>query len=115
MEYSQEVRRLAETLKSSGLVASMVDSLERAQSMLGGKEESNEEIKKEKDAEQTTLDRINKPEEKDEAKEYSDAQEGLNKEDVFKNKPEAEQTGNEEKQEGLQKKADSSRIFNVNK
>lgn len=111
MEYSTEVKKLAETLKNSGLVASMADALERAQSMLGKKEvikepEAREEPFKKIDSAQTTLDEakeseeINEPEEALEVEEqkikgfltsgYNDSEE-LKKEEVFVNKTNIEQ------------------------
>lgn len=100
MEYSQEVRKLAETLRNSGLAASMVDALEKARSMLGKRveEETKEEsFKEEIDATQTTLDEVKKSEEK-----VIDDSEELKKEEVFVNKTDTEQ----KKEDSNQKKVD---------
>ena len=48
-EYSEEVKKLAETLKESGLAASMMDALQRAQSMVSIKSQNTDQIKVEKE------------------------------------------------------------------
>ena len=81
-QYSEEVKKLAETLKNSGLAASMVDALERAQRMIGKKEEKKEIVEEpiEKiDATQTTLDDVKGEVTIEEASE----EEVMKKEEVF--------------------------------
>ncbi len=119
MEYSEEVKKLAETLKNSGLSASMEDALRRAENMLGKKEaETREEpVKRKIDAGQTTLQAENL-EEKDGIDESPELQEELKKEEVFADKG----VSSEEKQEtqknvdySKEKKIDLSDVFDVNK
>ena len=118
VEYSDEVKKLAETLKNSGLAASMVDALEKAQSMVGTNEamkegktvedvESAEPVKPEAelDVEQTTLGN----EEKD-VNESADTENEMSEKEVFADKAETEK-----KPESSQNKIDLTEIFNVNK
>lgn len=131
MEYSEEIKKLAETLKNSGLAASMRDALKKAESMLGKKEAKKEEpevkeepFERETDAAQTILGEVKEPEEKKVVEESSEAEEELKKEEVFTNNPTRE-IANEEKQEGLsnkkkvdyskEKKVDLNEVFDVNK
>jgi len=121
MAYSEEVKTLAETLKNSGLAASMSDALERAQAMIGVNEKVNDapEVKEEPKVEpvdnaQTTLS-DNEPEIKEgvqEVPEVNDTEE-MKKEEVFTNKP-AEEVKEEPNKPG-QKKIDLTEIFDVNK
>lgn len=129
MHYSEEVKKLAETLRSSGLVASMEDALKRAQSMLGKDEartepEAGEEPFKEIDSAQTTLGVVNGDMGKEEANEPENDLEAeeLKTEEVFKNKPdneaniEKEPEGPSNKDADIRpRKIDLSDIFNVNK
>ena len=117
MEYSEEVKKLAETLKSSGLAASIEDALKKAQSMLG-KKEAEEKIKEEPfergtDAAQTTLGEVKEAEESNITAESPETEE-LEKEEVFTNNP-----GNGEKQNKVdyskEKKVDLNEVFDVNK
>ncbi len=129
MEYSEEVKKLAEILKNSGLAASMKDALERAKSMLGKKETKKKEelFEKREDAAQTTLGEVNGikdsknpseiKEKKEEIEESPEPKEELKTEEVFTNK------ADKQKQESPQNKVDYSKekkvdltdIFNVNK
>lgn len=119
MEYSEEVQRLAETLKSSGLVASMRDALERAQNILSDKEVRKEEhVKKTMGIEQTTLSEVKVGEEKEVIEESSEVQEGLKGEEVFTNKADSaaeEKQEMQKKVDSREKKVDLSEVFNVNK
>lgn len=126
MAYSEEVKKLAETLKNSGLAASMTDALERAQSMVGKKkaeEQKEEPFEKKEDAAQTTLGEVKDPVEKEATNESAETEEELKKEEVFTNKPAPKNS--EEKQEGpnnqkkvdysKEKKVDLTKVFDVNK
>ncbi len=116
-EYSEEVEKLAETLKNSGLSASMEDALLKAQSMIGKKEEIKEEIvEKEEDVAQTTLGGVNAPQVKESVQESSETGDELKKEEVFTDKTASEEVS-EGKQERPtnQKKIDLTEVFNVNK
>jgi len=118
VEYSDEVKKLAETLKSSGLAASMVDALEKAQSMIGTNEamkegktvEQVEPVKPEEDLDvaQTTLGNIKK--EENNVNESVEIGDELKEEEVFADKVETEK-----KPKPIQNKIDLSEIFNVNK
>ncbi len=66
MQYSEDVKRLAETLKSSGIADSLKDALEKAQSMLGKKEIQKEEINEISKEETVKPMNINTPQEKKE-------------------------------------------------
>ena len=126
MKYSEEVQKLAETLKNSGLSASMTDALERAQKMVGGKEEQKEEVKEVKeekgpekgiDASQTTLGDVKGPEDKL-IEEATETTEELAKEEVFTNKsgPKKEEpSAKKEVDYSKEKKIDLSDVFDVNK
>ena len=118
VEYSDEVKKLAETLKNSGLSASMTDALEKAQSMIGTNEamkagktveqaESAKSVKPEEelDVAQTTLGNVGR--DVNESVEIGDE---LKEEEVFTDKVETEN-----KPESIQNKIDLSEIFNVNK
>ena len=107
MEYSEEVKKLAETLKNSGLAASMRDALEKAQSMLSKKEvkEKEEPFEKKEDAAQTTLGEV-KEKEKEEIGESPETKDELKKEEVFTNNP------NKQKQESNQNKINYSIVPN---
>jgi len=118
MEYSEEIKKLAETLKSSGLVASMKDALERAQNMLGKKEAEKEEkikeepVEKTTDAAQTTLGEVKESEEKEVIE--SPETEELKKEEVFANKPDKKRESNKVDYT-KEKKVDLTEVFDVNK
>ncbi len=122
MEYSEEVQKLAETLKNSGLVASMEDALKKAQSMLGKEEEkeepfekSKEEAEKPADTAQTTLSDTKEPK-KAVIEESPEEEEGLKKEDVFTTQKETKEAPNEKKVDySKEKKVDLTDVFNVNK
>jgi predicted negative regulator of RcsB-dependent stress response len=121
VEYSDEVKKLAETLKNSGLAASMTDALEKAQSMIGTNEamqagKTVEDVKSEESAEpvkpvedldvaQTTLGN----EEKD-VNESVETVDEIKQEEVFVDKVETEKNP-----ESSQNKIDLTEIFNVNK
>lgn len=123
MAYSEEVKKLAETLKNSGLSASMTDALERAQNMIGRKEAKRDEVRvvpaeKRIDITQTTLD-VSEVE-GNKVEESTETGGELKKEEVFTNKPDAEQKKeepfNQKKVDySKEKKIDLSDIFNVNK
>ena len=117
--YSEEVKQLAETLKSSGLAASMVDALERAQRMVGKDEEPKEVIKEPKeevlvpkDPAQTTLGNVD---EKITIEESPEEETELKKEEVFAEKEEPEQEKKTEEKKLDPKTYDLNEIFNVNK
>ena len=124
-QYSDEVKALAETLKNSGLAASMIDALDRAQSIIGvkgPKPETKKAVKEEPaeveiDPSQTTLSKANNPEENDaEPSESIEIEEGLNEEEVFTEKTEQKQESNRNNSpNSQQKKIDLTEIFNVNK
>lgn len=121
MEYSEEVQKLAETLKNSGLAASMEDALKRAESMIGKKEESFEKsedaVEKPVDTAQTTLGNTKEPK-KAVIEESPELEEGLKKEEVFTNKTEntnKEKSENQKNADSNDKKVDLTKIFNVNK
>ncbi len=119
MAYSEEVKKLAETLKNSGLAASMTDALERAQTMIGINEKINgtdkvngtevgEERQETKpvDNAQTTL--KSEPEIKEIKEVVPEVNEPeMNEEEVFK------PAVKEPSKPG--KKIDLTEIFNVNK
>lgn len=133
MAYSEEVKKLAETLKNSGLAASMTDALERAQNMIGGKEPKEvpeiKEVPVEKrvDIGQTTLGEVGEKT----VEEFTETDGELKKEEVFKNKSDVEQKKEESssqkkvdysivpnsssKARTKEKKIDLSDVFNVNK
>jgi hypothetical protein len=114
MEYSEEVKKLAETLKNSGLAASMKDALERAQSMVGKKEEVKEEpFEKKEDAAQTTLGGVK--EKKEEIKESPEPKEELKKEEVFTNKSDKQKSDQNKVDYSKEKKVDLTDVFDVNK
>jgi len=138
VEYSEEVKKLAETLKSSGLAASTEDALERAQSMVGKKdvkeevtEEKEEPFEQPTDAEQTTLDDVKVKEASDVAGESTEPKKELENEEVFTNKSDTEPKADEEpkktgvdpsiapnsskKSQTKQEKIDLTDVFNVNK
>ena len=104
MEYPEEVKKLAETLKNSGLAASLKDALEKAQSMLGKKESKKEDpVKKTGDTAQTTLSEVNETTEKAEIDESPESENELKKEEVFTHS----------KSDDKEKKVDLSEIFKV--
>ena len=136
VEYSDEVKTLAETLKNSGLAASMIDALERAQTIIGGtmskpkeevvkepiKEPIKEPVKETEDVAQTTLEGEGNTEvnlsgiKAVEASESIEIEEGLKEEEVFTEKTEQKQESNQDNtQTSQQKKIDLTEIFNVNK
>ena len=113
--YSEEVKKLAETLKNSGLAASMVDALEKAQSMVGTNEAMKEgktvepvEPEEDLDVAQTTLGNIKEKEKN--VNETVETEDELKEEEVFADKVETEQ-----KPKSSQNKIDLTEIFNVNK
>lgn len=121
-QYSEEVKRLAETLKNSGLAASMTDALERAQNMVGNKkaeEKVEEEPVRSEDVAQTTLNTVKEKEdvEINESEEVAKDAGEIKKEEVFTNKEEitVEEAEPEKKPEQKQKKIDLTDVFNVNK
>jgi hypothetical protein len=118
VEYSDEVKKLAETLKNSGLAASMTDALEKAQSMIGTNEamqagKTVEDVKSEESAKpvedldvaQTTLGNAEK-----DVNESVDTENEMGEQEVFADKVETEK-----KPESSQNKIDLTEIFNVNK
>ena len=121
-EYSEEVKKLAETLKNSGLAASMEDALKRAESMLGKKEDEKEKPleksrKEEKpaDTSQTTLGETKEPK-KIKIEESPEEEEEIKKEEVFTKKSGNTNTENTKNtSSNNQKKIDLADIFNVNK
>ncbi|MBW2975637.1 hypothetical protein KY366_08005 [Candidatus Woesearchaeota archaeon] len=122
MRYSEDVKRLAETLKNSGLAASMPDALERAQSIIGKKEEPKEKIeereKPEENPNKAFEEALNEPEREEEAGESPEPQEELKKEEVFTSRPGNQaQAGNNRPSPAApqQKKIDLSEIFDVNR
>jgi len=132
VEYSKEVEKLAETLKNSGLAASMPDALERAQSMIGKKEEKvrEEPVEKKTDAAQTTLGELKDGKEATEPEESPEEEKELKKDEVFSNNPNNETKQRSSNQNRVnysivpnsssrartkEKKIDLSDIFNVNK
>ena len=124
-QYSDEVKALAETLKNSGLAASMIDALDRAQAIIGVKSpgpETKKAVKEEPaeveiDPSQTTLSKVNNSEENSvEPSESIEIEEGLNEEEVFTEKTEQKQESNRNNtSNSQQKKIDLTEIFNVNK
>jgi hypothetical protein len=110
MKYPEDVQKLAETLKNSGLAASMTDALERASMMLGKKvDKPKEEPMKKPEPSQHTL-------EPKSVEESPPPEEELKKEEVFATKPVEEAPDVQEKVEySKEKKIDLSDIFNVNK
>ncbi len=125
MAYSEEVRKLAETLRNSGLSASMTDALERAQSMIGRRETKEEPevrevpVGKRIDITQTTLGDVSEVGEKP-VDEFTETEGELKKEEVFTNKLDAEQKKEEPPNQkkadySREKKIDLSDVFNVNK
>ena len=137
VEYSEEVKRLAETLKNSGLSASMSLALEKAQEMIG-KKEPKEKVQKEEsvkiDVQQTTLSDVpdaSEPENAVDNAEEEDSDE-IRIEEVFKNAEDnsresqdssndlsiSEQSSFEQSSRKVQpkeKKIDLTDVFNVNK
>ena len=137
VEYSEEVKRLAETLKNSGLSASMSLALEKAQEMIG-KKEPKEKVQKEEsvkiDVQQTTLSDVpdaSEPENAVDNAEEEDSDE-IRIEEVFKNAEDnsresqdssndlsiSEQSSFEQSSRKVQpkeKKIDLTNVFNVNK
>lgn len=138
--YSEEVKKLAETLKNSGLAASMIDALERAQDILGVNEKVNSarKIAEEENVaklmnnrSQTTLNNVEKPKNNMEMPKSNfgvlkvsepssdvevsevDDSEGMKAEEVFTNKPVEPVEKKPNKPE--QMKIDLTEIFNVNK
>jgi len=111
-QYSEEVQNLAETLKNSGLAASMTDALERAQGIIGKKEEAPVDDGPKDDVEQTTLDVDNQE------PVVKESPEELNEEEVFANQPD---DSSQDKQETVdnstksKQKIDLTDVFNVNK
>lgn len=124
MAYSEDVKNLAETLRNSGLSASMTDALERAQNMIGRREAKEEpEVReapaeKKMDVTQTTLD-VSEAEE-NRVEEFTETDGELKEDEVFTNKPDAELKKEEPSTQkkidySKEKKIDLSDVFNVNK
>ncbi len=114
MATAEDIKNLAETLKKSGLAASIQDAIKRAKQMLEKKGEEKTEEPKKIDETQVTLTEIEKKEEKPEKK---TEEEKLKKEEVFSTTTTEKEQEKEKKKldYSAEKKVSLSKIFDVNK